>query len=79
MKNNKQDFSGAIKQIFVLLCIVIWIGWLYMLLTGKQSGMMHVGKYGQSWFDSINAHGMLFMAIMITIFTASLFFLKKDK
>jgi hypothetical protein len=79
MKNQKQDFFGAFKQLFVLLTIVVWIGWLYTFLTGGTSKFMQGNNYGRSWFDSINASGMLFMAILITIFTASLFLIKKSK
>lgn len=79
MKNSKHDFSGAIRQIFVILCVTIWLGWLYMLITGQRSGMKHVGRYGQSWYDEIDANGMLFMAILITVFVVFAFFLKKSK
>ncbi len=77
MKKENHDFVGAFRQIFILLTIITWIGWLYMFLTGTNARVMQTASYGRYWFDTVNANGMLFLALLVTIFTVSLFFIKK--
>lgn len=79
MRKQPTDYLGAFRQLWLMLTIISWVAFIYFLLTGENSHMLQVSKYGSVSIGTANAFSALIVALFSTLLLLFLFVPFKSK
>lgn len=79
MRKQPTDYLGAFRQLWFVLTIVCWIGFVYFLVTGDSSTMLQVSRLGTVGIGTANVFSALIIALFSTLMLVFLFLPSKTK
>ena len=79
MSKQPTDYLEAFRQLWLLLTIVCWVGFVYFLITGDSSTMLQVSRHGQVGIGTANVFSALIISLFSTLMLIFLVIPSKTK